>query len=523
MNLKILERIREVGYDLSQVDFLSRREWLGENQEMLVAWHNLMAELCKPDAKEKYPHIYAYITQGIERAPVLPHYYDEDGEIPFKGLGGVIEFGELPFFMIDVEALQQVSFRVMCTDIDFEDMISPDNLGLKTGIVNDHGEYKIYNAETKEYVSIEDLEWISVEEEERDSKTVSVVKIDREKMSSDDSKAYPLPPEGYEIVMRNVRGLGFSQFGVVNELGGGFKLPNKDGEEHTYIPFQMSLAKLLFLAAGIDEDNQRIDASHPLHGAKKELQALMRKDEKNLWHPDNLNPDKLMQYQLANIFKDNPDLFRQAKGVVDVFIKNWENHQKVNGGVYFNDAGEQMEILGNRDYLLGDEQAVAYYLMQSIRMAWYSSINPEVLINAMEMGLPSGLAPLTHQFLAAKLKAKHRIRLEDGSIVEKSFLNVWDELREELRDRTAGKSQDFMSFDDHGWVVSLDPELIERQNAGRVYDRRLLSRLGIAGIESWWGSELNLWYKQARGRVEVVEESAEPTVAPQLLDATAKV
>lgn len=502
MNMKIIEQIRTSGYELSKMDFHTRREWLGENQEMLVSWHHLMADLCKDDARKQYPHIFQYITKGVDNGPVFPHFYDDKGNIPFKGLEGLIEFSEMPFFMIDVEDLQKVSFRVMCMDIDFEDMVSPENLGLRTGIVNDKGTYKIYNKDNKSFDCIDQLEWITVEEIGDDDKKRSVVLIDRSKMKPCEQIRYPLPPEGYEIVMRDVKGLGFDQFGVVNELGGGFKLKNTNGETHTYIPFQMSLIKLMFLAAGLDEKNEQITSDHPLFPAYSELKGLMQKDEKNMWHPKNLDHDKFMQYHLAEMFKEDPDLFRKAKGVVDVLTKNWFNHEKVKNGDFYNVKREKIDHEKVENYVLGDEQAVAYYLMQTIRMAWYSGLNPKVLISSLELGLPEGLAPMTHQYLLSKLKAPHRIKLSDGTITTESFLSVWDQILVGLKDRSdkCGR-QDFMSFDDHGWVVSLDEKLIDLQNDGKVYDKGLLRRLGIVGIESWWGSELNLWYKKKRGKV----------------------
>lgn len=522
-NLKILKSIREVGYDLSKVDFYSRRQWLGENQKMLTTWHQLMTKLCREDSKENYPNIYEYLSLGIEKGPVSPHFYDQNGKIPFNGLKGAIEFGELPFFFIDVESLEKVRFQILCTEMDFGEMMEKENLGLKTGMVNDKGVYKLYNSETREFVPIENLPWIHIEqvqegEGEEDQK--SVIKIDRSQMTEEEISAYPLPPEGYEIVMKNVKGLGFKQFGVVNELGGGFKLQNQEGETHTYIPYQMSLCKLLFLTSGIDEKNNPILEGHPLYQAKMELQKLMAEDPDNLWHPDNLPPEQLMQYQLAEIFKEDPELFRQAKGVVDVFTNNWLNYKKVQKGKFRNAKGEVMDQRFSKDYLLGKEQAVAYYFMQSIRMGWYSAINPEVCIKSMEVGLPEGIAPIVHQYLVAKLKTKHKIKLSTGQVVKESFLSVWNKILESLDKRTEGKSQDFMSFDDHGWVVSRDKKLIEMQNEGNVHDKKLLQDLGIAGIESWWGSELNLWYKKEQKKVQKMPE---PQQAPDLKDLYQKV
>lgn len=515
MNLKILEKIKRVGYDLSKVDFYSKREWIGENQEMLIAWHDLMAKLCEANASEKYPELYKYMMGGFDQGPILPHFYQEDGSRSFRGLKGLLDFGMLPYFFIDMDDIKKTTFNIMGCNIDFGEMISHEYLGLNTSIVNDSGIYKIYNSETKAFVPIDDLDWISIEKEEGDSIEKSMVKVNRESMTEGDRGRYPLPPEGYDIVMHKSDGLGFSEIGVVNRLGGGFKIKDSNDEVHSYIPFQMSLLKLLFLTSGIDEENNPISREHSLYGAYQELRDLMSGKQENLWNSQNLEPNKLLQYHLAEMFKEDKDLFRKAKGVVDVLIGKWKNHSRLLNGEFYDQNNKQMNRERVKDYILGDEQAVAYYFMHNIRMAWYSSINPKVMIHWFDKGLPKMLGPLAHQYLLGQLKAPHRIRLEDGSVVTRSFLQVWDEMLNTLKQRDTRGRTDFMSFDDHGWVVSFDETLIEMQNNCHVYDKTLLKRLGIAGIESWGGSDLGLWYKKNREQAAVdLQQSTE------LLDTT---
>lgn len=79
-----------------------------------------------------------------------------------------------------------------------------------------------------------------------------------------------------------------------------------------------------------------------------------------------------------------------------------------------------------------------------------------------------------------------------------SNLPVWADIKHELQ-RRYPNIQDWVSFDSHGWVISFDQNLIDMQREvarQKSCDYQFLDRLGIAGIESWLGHELETFYKR---------------------------
>lgn len=493
-NLKILKTIKDVGYDLSKVSFHTRREWLGENQDFLQTWHTAIGKLTSEEGKEKYPALYNYMIGSFKDAPVFPHFYDEKGKRPFNGFKGLVEFGELPYFLIDIDDIKKVNFRVGCKNFDFGEMLNEDDLGLKTGFVKDKDEIKLYNKVTKTFDPITNLDWVVINSEEKDL----VITIDEEKLPDNARATYALPKAGHKVHMHNIRGLGFKQMGVDHELGGGLKLKNSKGEEHTYIIYQMSLLKMLFLASGVDSDNNVIDENHHLHQVYKEFKEIMSEDPNNLWSEKSLSKEMVLQYQIANIFQKNPELRKKAIATVDALTGNWKNYVKLCNGHFYNEMGQQMKEPGIKDYTLGHDQALAYYIMQNIRLAWYSSVNPSVVIKAVELGLPNFMGQPFHEFIKCKFNEKVSVKLADNKLGRVSFMGVWDELLPLLK-KAGGERKDFMSFDDHGWVVSFDENMIRLQSETKsIHDRAFLKRLGFAGIESWLSTDLNLWYTRPR-------------------------
>jgi hypothetical protein len=502
-NLKILQTIKEANYDLSKVAFHNRREWLGENQELLQTWHTAIGKLTEEGGKEKFPALYKYLEGSFNKAPVFPHFYDKNGKRPFNGFKGLLEFAELPYFLIDIEEVQNVSFRVCGKRLDFSDMISLEDLGLKTGFVKDKEGIKLYNKETKTFDPIDDLEWVILTTDNDDI----VITLDEDNLPEGARKTYALPKPGHKVHMRNIKGLGFQQMGVDKDLGAGLKLKNSKGEEHTYIIFQMSLLKMLFLATGVDSDNNVIDENHHLHQAYQEFKGIMSSDETNLWNEKNLSKEMVLQYHLANIFKKDPALKRKAMATVDTLSAHWSNYAKLHKGGFYNENGIQMSGKDTKDYVLGQDQALAYYFMQNIRLAWYSALNPRVPLKAMEVGFPEFMGESFHQFIKCKFNEKISFKTPKGKVETVTFMGVWDKLLPLIKEE-AGEREDLMSFDDHGWVISFDEKMIKLQSQKtNIHDKALLKRLGFAGIESWLSSDLDLWYSRARKKVKHIQPS----------------
>ncbi|MCB1111910.1 MAG: hypothetical protein H7A37_03290 [Chlamydiales bacterium] len=488
-NLQILDKLRENNFDLAKADFFSRREWLGENQQMLSIWHHLISEIITENGKVDYPDAYKFMMEGFNKAPIFPHYYDENHKFPFDGLKGLVEFSEVPYFFIDLDDLTNVSFRIFGQEIKISDMFSKEDLGLAMGIVKERGgEVKIYDRTAHQYVPITNLGYITLEAK---GDGFAVV-VDQEKVSATDRERYALPLPGHTPFMtKSKSGMGYEMIAVDHDLGGGLQVG-----EHTYAVFQWSLLKMLFILNGVDENNNDITESHQLWPVFQDFKRLMAKDSENVWHPDKNSKEMILQYHLAKLFKENSDLCAKALATVDTVSDNWKNYKKLCAGNFYNQKGEKMNEELFQEYLLGKEQALAYYFMQNVRLLWYSAINAEVPIKCLELGLPESLGPLFHEFLKSRINENVTVKLNNGETTKTSFIEAWQEILEELKTRT-GDRKDFMSFDDHGWVVSFDEEVINLQNQSKgIHDRSLLKKLGIAGIESWLSSDLNLWYSK---------------------------
>ena len=80
-----------------------------------------------------------------------------------------------------------------------------------------------------------------------------------------------------------------------------------------------------------------------------------------------------------------------------------------------------------------------------------------------------------------------------GTDLTASFIDTWGKIRDELTSTYPGKN--WISFDGHGWVASFNEGLIERQRNMPGVDQELLKQLGVAIIDSWLGTQLNVFYK----------------------------
>jgi len=306
-----------------------------------------------------------------------------------------------------------------------------------------------------------------------------------------------IPPRDYQIVMKPINGLGFSEMGVIPNLGTGIVVEGK-----TYAPFEMSLFKLMLLVLGLDENNNEITETHKDYAVFNEFRALIAESENNPWSPDNFQKDFFMQYHIAEILKQDPQMRDQAealcKHVGGGLLKGYQ--QMVNGSVYRGD-GTRLESEGDFDlkqYLPGPDQTLAYCFTNLIRHLWYFSHDPKTLISSLDLDqfLPKIIAkalPVNQIFLRTKYKAlkKHSFDTPDGK-VHVSFMDMWHKILQKVKERT--EETDFVSFDDHGWVMTFDPRVLAKQETEEVYDKPFLRQLGIAGIESWMGSEIKPWY-----------------------------
>ncbi len=495
VNYGRLRKLENHKFDLSQMESFSRREWLGENQSFLQPWHVAMRAALDAD---NYPHL-AQFFRGAQESIISPHFYDEKGKPFFSGITGLIDFEKAPFTLIDIEKLKTTRLPISsCLSVGLGDLLDESQLHLHLPLVFDKEKgFLIYNRKLHSFESIEGLSWIEV------TKDNSVV-IDHTKITADEYTKYSIPQNpSFRIEMVAKKILGFEKVAIVPDLPAGLVT-----DSGTYFTYQMGLFMLMLLATGVDTDNEVIDEDHKLYPVYQELCRAMSLSPENPWNPKFMKKEQLLQYHLAEIFKENKELFRAAEKVVDVARNGYSIYQKsFSGRMYRPDKSVYNRGVLEK-FLPGKEQALAYYFTQSLRFLWYSGNNPSVAVKAAEMELPleQKFATLLHRFLRKKIHKNHSLEQFSKNIGNLdprnfSFMDVWHELRNHLLQRIESNKTDshhFVSFDDHGWVISFHPEVIDLQNeSGRQYDAELIHSLGFAGIESWLSSDLgNIWYKK---------------------------
>ncbi len=271
-----------------------------------------------------------------------------------------------------------------------------------------------------------------------------------------------------------------------------------------YIPYMEGLYKLLLLRLGLDEINHDIEEGHALHSVVADLKEIANTGAKNPWRDESLNRGIFLQYHIAKLFVENPELFEKAKKVIDFAQEGgyapWQTRiafwDCITDGALYNKSHEPYDIGIVKKFLTSDEQALALHVCQFIRFFWYGALNHDIAMNLL------GGASLS-DFQRFKQLALSPIGDEGYS-----FFDVWHEIVSALISIIDRKN--FVSFDDHGWIISFDQRIINAQihhlkgltgADAQMVDIALLKTLGCTGIESWQSSELYSFYKRPRDQV----------------------
>lgn len=494
INLRALQALDSNNFDLSNLTPMTRRQWLGENQRQLQSWNVALAEALSPENKQKYPALHEFVQQALVESPTNPNFYEPSTERSFDGISGIFNMSQVPFFFSDFTRIQDLSFHLGgCINLNARDLVDRSLVQLHMPLVKDReGQYLIYKRSTKEYCSIDDLNWLSVEGDGR-------VSIEYNQMQEADYEEYSIPKQqDYKIQMIAKNILGFKEVAVVKDL------PHQiqDVNGHAFYPYQMGLFKLIALTMGIDENNEPINEGHPLYNLTQELQNIMGASVDNPWC--GIQKKQLLQYHLAAIFKAHPDLYELASKTVSVIHNGWANYQKMMAGGFYREDGSQYTPEQVQKYLPGKEQALAYYFTQNLRYLWYFSQAPIGIFKT-----PTGKGVIKTQMSKAfysKLKKGatkvHTIeRAEDdrGDSIQTSFMEVWKNLLAILQQKVVSGQMDehVVSFDEHGWVFSVNPSVVQMTaSQPEAYDPELLASLGFGGVESFSSSSFgSVWYK----------------------------
>ena len=490
INLKLLEKYLKISPTLENLPesaWLTRQQWFGEAHQYLYAWHNAFDGVNKKGGLIQFKK---YLKEAIEHGPVTPHFYDKKNNFLFDKITGnqgylnipvLAKFAMTPYFFIDQNAMSALNIKVT------DELIPMDGFYVPFVKTKDK-KYRIYSQDKQ---------------------------IFEESIMPKPNKVgeFFYPDSTLSCVMNRpkIGNLGFDEIAYsYYPLGRGFI-----NSEKAYFPYMIGLAKLIFLTLGIDNNNNQITEESSLYDVCKDIKNIVQLyKEHNPWSDEFFDKEKFLQYKLAEMFKKDPELFAQAKVVVDISpFKQWNIYEtfieKIKKQEIYKANKTPYEYEKVKDYLLGDEQALAYFFTQNIRFLWYGTLNEKAfyeytvpVFSILENSfVPEFFSKNIAYSFTSYVENAFKKQEYSGSLI--SFIEVWNIIVEEFK---KFNRKHWVSFDAHGWVVSFDDELIEMQKRaiekfsepeGKKKNRLyLLKSLGCAGIESSHSAFFNSFYKR---------------------------
>ncbi len=505
INLKRLEEYQKTAptlQDLPDNKWLNRRQWFGEGHKYLYAWHKAFDKVNSPLLESRPENLIRYLQNAIKNGPVTPHYYNTDGTFLFNKIQGywgylhiptLAHFAYVPYFFIDQDAMRKLNIKVT-------DELTPDGGFFAPLAKIKDGKYFIYNLETQQF---------------EETQIPQINQYGNFKFNGEFCYM--------QILKKN--NLGFTEISRIYTIGKGFKITKSDPEQSAYVPYMLGLSKLMFLTLGIDEKNKLVNEESALHAVCIDIQTIVQEDQtNNPWSKGYFNTDNFLQYQLAEMFIKDNKLFEQAKAIINISpLKQWETYTK-----FIQDVKDKKIYKADKtpyvyneikDFLLGDEQALAYFFMQNIRLLWYGTINEQAyyeytvpFVSLTENRFfPTYFSEyIPYSFANFKKEAFRKKQVNDESI---SFIDIWKII---VKNFKSHDRKHWISFDAHGWVISFDQTLINLQKeaieklpegeAQKKSRLNLLQELGCTGIESSHSSIFNSFYKRERRQKRLRED-----------------
>ena len=472
LNRKRLLEIRNLSTDDNQCQFsqafqtphlaLTRRQWFGESHQFLYAWRLFLVNFMESEEGERY------LNHALENALVAPFFYDQHGNHLCPNGAG--DHAEYPFFLVDISPENLDASPSFMLPLAFTNKEAPFPL---YSPIDNPEHWVIYNKTTKQFEAFAQ-EALHEKEEFRDIKAA----IDQNPTTVNTPKSL----------------LGFYGFILPqNRLVKSFK---------NTMPYLLGMLKLLFLTLGINSNNDIIQENDQEYDVHKKIYELTQKDkETNPWSSQYFKKDFFLQYALAEILKKDHDLKDKLIERIDIAgLKYWQTYDNITSGktTLYKKDGTPYQLNHIRHYLPGQEQALAYFLTEILRCLWYGAASKDArVLYKIQHADPSNMlvtAKLWWKNLTYTQLKKAALKKIDDS----SFIDIWYILVNRIK-RKYSTITDWVSFDGHGWVVSFDEKLIQLQKEHALEsncDFEFLDTLQFAGIESWWGSDLEVFYKK---------------------------
>lgn len=459
LNLRRLESFKSGGYKLDDLEAYTRREWFGKDFIHWQTWHSAIAACVK--GKEGTA-VQLYMNRLVQDGPVMPHFYDNKGKSILNGLYGILQAFLMPHGIIDLEGFRNFNFTCAGITLTNGDKLVP-TLGLNVPIVRENGEYQIFDRRTQQFEKLEN----DFFEEEKGHQYDNGRFIKFKELSEEQRQAYGLPNQYRQLWLyltneKQERALGYETIAFTSDIGSALAIGH--GEYTCYLT---SIYKIMLLALGVDANNEELNENSTEYAIHIALKQVMQ-DPENPWHEDLFSKEKLLEYQIAQLFKMKPELFEETKKAVNFLLTPWNLVEQLKANEVYRADGTPYKWDEIKEFLPGEEQLAAYYLTLMVRSLWTGAINPEAFDKSIGIKIP---------FLWKLFR-----------YTSHPLVQVWKKVVAELKSLDR---ESFVSFAGHGFVMDFSQTLQALQNGQTgVHDPSLLRELGFAGIESWLGSQL---------------------------------
>lgn len=492
-NYHVLQNLKgsENAIDLKEYnDFdgspLTRRQWYGKNYEWLK---DNLAVIGDISDKEKYPNLTKYLEKGLN-SPVFPICSYSNGKAPF--LSFMRKFSEGAFFYINPDQLEELDLKIGPFSIDGLD--PRDDAYLSVPIIEDKEGVKIFNTQTNEYEFIEGKPWISIAEysceDFKKSRKISF-NYDLIAQNPDLLKSYPIPKEDAIVLFDDKDPSEFAGFKNMAFIENKTQLINLNDQD--YFMYLKAVYRLMIFSLGVDHNNNDITPEHEDYAAYIELHEVLKKHPKDLWNRQYFNKEIFGNYQVTKVLKENQTLAKLGAQLADkIQFEAVKEYKEIKEKVGDENLDDMERMMGS------EEQIISHVTTRNIRSLMYGAMNPDSLVASLEMGdTLSSLLPshAIYEGMKDQANLKHEIEI-DGKFYRISFMDYWKLVVAELKKLGC---KDLIMFDDHGWVLSLDENVIKMQNTkSKFYDKETAEDAQIGIIESWHGKHFDIWYKNAQ-------------------------
>jgi hypothetical protein len=473
LNLQRLQELRKsFGQNFFEIALkntslaLTKRQWFGESHRYFFTWRKFIIQFIRTSIGKNFLH------DAAENGLVSPRFYTKKGAWLCSSELNCLKF---PYFFVDM----QMAGEMLDASTSFFVPIGRDQ---NTNQTPESSPERIYNSTSKTF------------------EPFAEAMLDEPQFSYIKASLQPYQPQEQPATnhdfARGKLALGFSEL----------RIPHYDWLEtfEGKMPYELGFLKLMLLTLGINNENEVLSESkqeYPIYTTIKKL--VDSEKESNPWSSTFFKKEQFLQYALAQVFKNNPKLYQEAAQVVDITgLHLWQTYESITNGsliLYKDPEGTPYSQKELKRFLPGPHQTLAYFFMQALHLLWYGATSKKASAYYQSAGVQPSPTNIERIWLWWKrLNFSSIKQTAEKEINGTSFFSLWNALKRELT-RAYPITKDWVSFDGHGWVITFDPLLIAQQRKiarERSCDYELLDKLGFAGIESWLGHELEVFYKK---------------------------